>query len=197
MHQLFDIPHLLITYGYTGIFLIVFLESGVFFALPGDSLLFTAGLLASTVGLSLYILIPLIFLGTFLGGMAGYSIGVNLEHLKRYKLFRKILRPDYIALAHKFFEKHGKAAIIFSRFVPIVRTSVPIVAGVAKMKYSLFIRYSLIGSLLWSSIITLAGFFLGRAFPLIKDYLSYAIILVVFVSILPGVIEWIRSRRSK
>ncbi len=197
MHQLFDIPYLLTTYGYVGVFLIVFLESGIFFALPGDSLLFTAGLLASTTGMDLYILIPLIFLGTFLGGMAGYSIGINLEYLKRYRFFRKILKPEHIDLAHKFLEKHGKAAIIISRFVPIVRTSMPIVAGIAKMRYSRFIQYSLVSSLLWSLIVTSSGFLLGRTFPWIKDYLSHAIILVVLVSVLPGIIGWIRSRKSK
>lgn len=196
MHQLFDIPYLLSTYGYLGIFVIVFLESGIFFALPGDSLLFTAGLMASIVGLNLYFLIPLIFAGTFLGGIAGYFIGVNIERLRQYSFFRKILKQEHIKLAHNFFEKHGMAAILFSRFVPIVRTFMPIVAGVARMKYSLFIRYSLISSLLWSTIITLSGFFLGRAFPIIKDYLSYAIFLVVFVSILPGVIEWLRKRNK-
>jgi membrane-associated protein len=172
------------------------LESGVFFALPGDSLLFTAGLLASTVGLDLYFLIPLIFLGTFLGGLAGYSIGKNLDRLDRYPIFKKILKPEHIKKAHIFFEKHGKAAILFSRFIPIIRTFMPIAAGIARMEYASFVRYSLVSSVLWSTIVTLAGFFLGRSFPFIKDYLSYVIVVVVFVSVLPGVLEWIRNRKK-
>ncbi|MDB5266195.1 MAG: putative rane-associated protein [Parcubacteria group bacterium] len=195
LSQLFNPEHLLSTYGYIGVFVVVFLESGVFFALPGDSLLFTAGLLATGVGFNLYFLIPLIFVATFLGGIGGYYIGVYLDTLRRYAFFRKILKEEYLETAHQFFEKHGKWAIILSRFVPVVRTFAPVTSGVARMNKSLYIRYSLIGSLLWSTIITLAGFFLGRAFPQIKDYLSYFIIGIIFVSILPGIIAWIRKRR--
>src|SRR3990167_6639024 len=158
MTQLFDIPYLITTYGYLGIFIIVFLESGIFFALPGDSLLFTAGLFAAVFGLQIYFLIPLIFFATFFGGIAGYEIGANLERLKRFSFFRKILKEEHILKTHEFFDRHGKFTIIFSRFVPIVRTFVPIVAGVARMPYKLFVKYSLTSSLLWSTIVTLLGY---------------------------------------
>jgi len=196
MLELFNIPYLITTYGYIGIFSIVFLESGIFFALPGDSLLFTAGLLASTTYLKLYLLIPLVFVGTFLGGIVGYYIGVHIERLRKYSFLNKILKEEYINKAHEFFVRYGKSAILFSRFVPIVRTFTPIVAGIAKMDYKLFIKYSLMSSLLWSTIVTLAGYFLGQIFPQIKDYMSVVIILVVLVSLLPGVVEMMRKKKK-
>lgn len=196
MHQLFDTTYLLTTYGYPGIFLIAFLESGIFFALPGDSLLFTSGLLASTFGLHIYVLIPLIFCASFLGGVVGYEIGAKIEKFHNYKFFKKTIKQEYISKAHVFFEKHGKMAVIFSRFVPIIRTFTPIAAGVAKMNYFAYLKYSLIGALLWSTAMTLLGYFLGRSFPIIKDYLSLMVVIVVFVSILPGVFEIIRARKS-
>jgi membrane-associated protein len=196
MLELFDIPNLITSYGYVGIFIIVFLESGIFFALPGDSLLFTAGLFASAFGLNLFILIPAIFVSTFLGGIVGYEIGTKIERLNHLKFFRHILKKEHIDKAHKFFEKHGRSAILFCRFVPIVRTFTPIVAGVAKMHYVSFLKYSLVGSALWSTIVTLLGYFLGRSFPVIKDYLSWVVVLIVFVSILPGVLEYINSKKK-
>jgi len=197
LHNLFNIEYLLTTYGYIGIFIIVFLESGIFFALPGDSLLFTAGLLATGAGLSLPVLVPIIFVATLLGGFAGYIIGMYIEKLNKYAFFRKILKPEYILKAEVFFVEHGKAAVVLSRFVPIIRTFAPIVAGIARMKKSVFIRYSIISSILWSTIVTLLGFFLGRAFPQIKDYLSYFIIGIILVSLIPVIIEWFRKRNSK
>jgi len=197
MADLFNIPHLLSTYGYLGIFVIVFLESGIFFALPGDSLLFTAGLLASGIGFNLFILVPLIFVATLLGGIAGYFIGVYLEHLHRYPLLKKIIRDEHIATARDFFDRRGRLAIILSRFVPLVRTFVPIVAGIARMRFGLFLRYSIISSLLWATIVTLAGYFLGMEFPHLHDYLSYIILAVILGSVIPIALEWWRERRRK
>ncbi|MDB5194363.1 MAG: dedA [Parcubacteria group bacterium] len=196
MTSLFNVPLLLSHYGYIGVFLIVFLESGIFFALPGDSLLFTAGILAAGVGLNLVLLIPLIFLATLLGGIAGYFIGVYIKTLHRYAFFRKVLKEEYVERAHLFFDKHGRMAVILSRFVPIVRTFAPIAAGIARMNFSKFLGYSIISSILWSSIVTLVGYFLGRAFPQIENYLSYLVILVVLVSLVPVVLEWRRNKKG-
>ncbi|MHB1330380.1 MAG: DedA family protein [Minisyncoccota bacterium] len=195
--DLFNIPHLLTTYGYIGVFVIVFLESGVIFALPGDSLLFTAGLLASGIGFDLYILIPIIFIATFLGGICGYFIGVYLERLNKFKLFRKIIRRDHLDTAHKFFEKHGLSAILISRFVPIVRTFLPIVAGIARMNFGKFVRYSLVSSFIWSTSITLLGYYLGIYFPWIQDYIKYIIVLVILVSVIPIIFEWRREKQNQ
>jgi membrane-associated protein len=197
MIEFFDIPQLIASYGYIGIFLIVFLESGIFFALPGDSLLFTAGILASTNILSIQTLIPLIFVATFLGGIFGYFVGMHIARLQRYSLFRRILKDKHLEIAEKFFAKHGKLTVVLSRFVPIVRTFAPIVAGIVRMPYKLFIKYSFIGSLLWSFSMTLLGYFLGQIIPQIKDYLSVFIILVVILSILPVIFEIFKGKKTK
>ncbi len=197
MDILFDVENLLRTYSYFGVFVIVFLESGIFFALPGDSLLFTAGLLASASNLNLFILIPAIFVATFCGGLVGYQIGMYLESFHRYKFFRKILKPEYIAKAHEFFEEHGKAAIMMSRFVPLMRTFAPIAAGIAKMPWLKFVRYSFVSSLLWSVSITLLGYFLGQAFPQITEYLPFFIIGIVGVSLLPIGTAWLRRHLKR
>ena len=197
LHNLFNIQYLLTTYGYIGIFIIVFLESGIFFALPGDSLLFTAGLLATGVGFNLFILIPIIFLGTLLGGIVGYFIGVYIETLQKYYFFRRIIKQEHLDAAHEFFINHGKVAVILSRFVPVIRTFAPIAAGVGRMNKKLFFLYSIISSILWSTIVTLAGFFLGKTFPHIKDYLSYFIFGIIFVSFIPVLLEWLRGRKPQ
>jgi membrane-associated protein len=197
MLELFNIVEIIQNYGYIGIFSIVFLESGIFFALPGDSLLFTVGVLASADILSIYFVIPLIFVATFTGGLTGYQIGVHLNKLNNYSIFRKILQKKHIEKAEKFFEKYGKFTIVFSRFVPIVRTFAPIVAGVVRMPYKTFLKYSLFGSILWSTSITLLGYFLGRVIPEIKDYMSFFVILVVLLSLVPAIYEVAKEQRKK
>jgi membrane-associated protein len=195
LHALLDIPHLIATYGYMGIFAIIFLESGLIFALPGDSLLFTTGLFVSVYHFNLVFLIALIFLATFLGGLMGYEIGKYLEYLRKFSFFNKILKQEYINKAHEFFAKHGAYAIIFSRFVPILRTFTPIVAGIALVPYKFFIKYSLISSILWATTITLAGYYLGRIFPQIKDYLWVVAVLVVLISLIPIFVEMFKHKR--
>lgn len=197
MVSLLNVQYILAHYSYLGIFLIVFLESGIFFMLPGDSLLFAAGIFASGGVLSLASMIPLIFTATFLGGVAGYIIGVYIENLHRYQFFRKILKPEYILAAHKFFEKHGKYTVIISRFVPIIRTFVPIAAGIARMDRKKFTIYSLISSALWSTTVISLGYFLGKQFPAIENYLSYTVIAIVLISLIPLVFEWRKHRRER
>ncbi len=174
----------------------IFLESGILFALPGDSLLFTAGVFVTVLHLNLFLLLFIIIVATFLGGIVGYFIGTYIEHLHKYSLFRKILSKEHIDKAHKFFKEHGLAAIILSRFVPVVRTFTPIVAGIAEMDFKEFVRYSLVGSFLWSTIITLAGYFLGRHFPGLRHYISFIILLVILGSTVPLAIAWLRSRKK-
>ena len=195
MTHLFDITYLITTFGYLGIFIIIFLESGLFFALPGDSLLFTAGLFTTVYGFNLFLLIGIIFCATFLGGLGGYEVGTYLERLHKYSFFRKILSKENINKAHEFFEKYGIFAIVLSRFVPVVRTFTPIVAGIAKVPYKFYIKYSLISSVLWSTTVTLAGYFLGKMFPIIKDYLWVVAFLVIIVSLVPILVEYLKSRK--
>ncbi len=194
MLELFDISHIILHYGHIGIFLIVFLESGIFFALPGDSLLFSAGLLASAGILPIHTIIPMIFVATFLGALVGYEIGVHLEKLKKYSVFQKMFKKEYLDKGHQFFDKYGKVTIIFSRFIPIVRTFAPIVAGIVRMHYSSFLRYTFFGSLLWSFVVTLAGFFLGKIIPGIEHYVTPLMLLVVVLSLLPGAFHLLKKK---
>lgn len=195
MAHFFDITYLITHYGYLGILVIVFLESGIFFPLPGDSLIFTAGLLAPVLGFNIIFLTLLVFLAAFSGGLVGYYLGTKIEHLHRYAFFRKILKKERIDKAHIFFQKYGLSAMILSRFIPVARTFTPIVAGIADMKYSDFVNYSFLGSLIWSAVFTLSGYFLGRVFPQMLDYLLYVIIIVVFLSILPLIFHLFEQKR--
>jgi membrane-associated protein len=196
MPEFFDISHIITAYGQLGIFIIVFLESGIFFPLPGDSLIFTAGLLAPALHFNIIFLTLIVFLAAFGGGLVGYYIGTKLEYFYRYAFFRKTIKREYINEAHIFLEKHGLSAMLLSRFLPVVRTFLPIVAGIAHMKYYDFIRYSLLGSFVWAVVFTMGGYFLGQSFPQMQDYLLYVIIIVVFLSILPGIIHYYRKRKS-
>lgn len=196
MHELFDITGLISSYGYVGIFIIVFLESGIFFALPGDSLLFTAGMVASAHVLSIYKLIPLIFISTFTGALVGYEIGLRLDALQKYRFWRKLFKKEHLEKTKKFFDKYGRFTILISRFVPIVRTFVPIVAGLIKMNYKNFLKYTFISSILWSTTVTLVGYFVGRIIPEAKDYLSILIVIVVVLSLLPIIWKLIKKEKD-
>jgi membrane-associated protein len=195
MEVLFNIQTLIGNYGYIGVFVVVFLESGIFFALPGDSLLFTAGILAAAGFLNVWYIIPIVFIGTFFGGIVGYYIGFYIEKLRKFEFFNKILRKEHLDKTHAFLEKYGSPAVILSRFIPIIRTFMPIVAGVAYMNFKKYLKYNLIGSFLWSVSVTLVGFFLGMAFPNIKDHLHWLILAVVFISVLPMAFSFLKKRQ--
>ncbi len=196
MFHLFDVNNLITTYGYWGIFVVIFLESGIFFLLPGDSLIFTAGLLAPVLHFNIVWLTFLVFLSAFTGGLVGYYIGTKIEHLRTYSFFRKILKQEHLDKAHEFFEKHGLSSMILSRFMPVVRTFLPIVAGMARMKYSDFLKYGALGAFIWSVSFTLGGYYLGKIFPQLEYYLIYVISAIVILSILPGVIHLWREKRK-
>jgi membrane-associated protein len=147
--------------------------------------------------MNIIFLIFLIFVAAFLGGLAGYYIGMKIEMLHRYKFFRKILKQEYIDRAHDFLEKHGLGAMLLSRFVPIIRTFLPVVAGIVKMNFSDFIRYSLLGSFVWSFVFTLGGYYLGRFFPKTAEYLWSIVIIFVFISILPIFFEMLKKKENK
>jgi membrane-associated protein len=185
-------------FGYPGIFAVIFLESGVPFGffLPGASLLFTAGILASQGLFNPYILIPLVTLAAILGDNVGYWFGAKIG----IKLF---LRPDsrffkheHLAKAQHFYERHGAKTIVLARFVPIIRTFAPIVAGIAGMKYRVFIMYNMLGALLWATGVTTAGWLLGERFPIVEQYITPIVIGIVVLTIIPAVWETIRSQRS-
>ncbi|GAB34234.1 hypothetical protein GOOTI_098_00360 [Gordonia otitidis NBRC 100426] len=187
-----------------GLLLVVFIESGLLFPLlPGDSLLFTAGLIVAAKSADiepfapLWVLLVTIPIAAFFGDQVGYWIGNRLG----YSLFKpdaRVLKEAYIVEANEFFAKHGPVTIFLARFVPIVRTYAPLVAGAAKMRYSVFLAYNAIGAVVWGAGVTLLGYFLGQI-AFIRDNVDLIFLLIVFVSVLPIVSEvfkrWRRARR--
>jgi membrane-associated protein len=191
-----DLPILIQTIGYLGIFLIIFAESGLFFGffLPGDTLLFTAGLLASQGYFDITLLVLLVTLGAVLGDQVGYLFGVKIGP----KIFTRddsfFFKKRYIADAENFYAKHGKKAIVLARFIPVVRTFIPILAGVGKMHYATFVSYNIIGALIWATGITLLGYFLGQQIPSIDNYLIPILLLIVFASMLPTFFSFVYNK---
>ena len=194
-----DLPILIKTVGYLGIFLIIFAESGLFFGffLPGDTLLFTAGLLASQGYFDITLLILFITFAAILGDQIGYLFGIKVGP----KIFNHddsfFFKKRYVADAEKFYKEHGKKAIILARFMPVVRTFIPILAGVGKMHYRTFVTYNIMGGLLWGTGITLAGYFLGQRIPNVDTYLIPILLLIVFASMLPAISSFIYNKVKK
>lgn len=193
-----DPKFLISNLGLIGTSLIVFAESGLFFGffLPGDSLLFTAGLLASQGYIDITLLLIFCFLGAILGDTIGYWFGKKVGP----KLFKKedsfFWNKKHIERSHTFFEKYGKKAIILARFIPVVRTFTPILAGVGHMEYKTFLRYNVIGGFIWVFGMTLGGYAFGHLIPNPDTYLLPVILGIVFISILPGILEIIRARKQ-
>lgn len=181
--------------GYPGLTLIVFLETGaLIFFLPGDSLLVTAGLYASKGDLSLWALNLLLIPAAIIGDATSYFIGARTGPAIFNKPQSRLFRPAHLRAAHDFYEKHGGKAIILARFMPLVRTFVPVVAGVAQMPYRRFAMFNVVGGLAWVLSMTLLGYLLGNVVPNIGQHIEKLILLVVFISILPGIIAYYRSR---
>jgi membrane-associated protein len=195
----FDLITLIKAAGYLGIFGIIFAESGLFigFFLPGDSLLFTAGFLASQGFLNIWLLMGLTFVGAVLGDSVGYWFGKKTGD----KIFTKeeslIFKKDNIRKAEEFFKKHGAKSIVLARFVPIVRTFTPILAGVGTMHYKTFLTFNIIGGALWAIGVSLLGYFLGSLIPNIDKYLLPIILLIIIVSVLPNIIHLLKSRKER
>ena len=196
---MFDLLQIIATAGYAGLFAIVFAESGLFFGffLPGDSLLFTAGFLAAQDGLNILVLIPLLFLAAVLGDNVGYAFGKHIGENIFTKKESRFFKPAHVARAHEFFLKYGKKAIFLARFLPIVRTFTPIIAGVAKMPYADFFLYNLIGGGAWTMIMLCFGYFLGRSIPSADHYLYPIVFLIIFVSFLPALFEFHQTRKKQ
>ena len=198
MPEFLNISNIL-AYGYIGIFIVIFLESGIFFPLPGDSLLFAAGLFASDGKMNVFFLALLVITASFSGILAGYHIGAHLEGWRHKAFYRKFLKDEYLNKASSFFFKHGKKTIILSRFIPIVRTFAPIIAGAAKMDYATFVRSSIFGSVIWAGSFIFGGYFLGKFIPEAKDYIIWIMALIILSSFFPGIPGLFRKifKRSK
>lgn len=182
---------------YLVLFLIIFCETGLVFTpfLPGDSLLFAAGALAALGSLNPLILFLLLAVAAILGDTANYWIGEFIGE----KLFDskklKFLKREHLDKTHQFYEKHGGKTIIIARFVPIIRTFAPFVAGIGSMTYPKFLSYNFLGGILWVGLFIFGGYYFGNL-PFVKSNFSTVILAIVIISVLPGVIEYLRNRKK-
>jgi membrane-associated protein len=190
-----DLVGLIKGVGLVGLVAIIFAESGLFFGffLPGDSLLFTAGFLASQNFLPLPALLILCPIAAVLGDNVGYAFGRRVGRRLFQREDSRFFKKKYVLQAQAFYEKHGPITIVLARFMPFVRTFAPIVAGIGEMHYRRFLIYNLFGGCLWAIGVTLAGYFLGSVIPDVDKYLLPIIFLIVFVSVLPSAIHVLKD----
>ncbi|HEX2533407.1 MAG TPA: DedA family protein [Chitinophagaceae bacterium] len=184
------------TWTYLILFLIIFAETGLVVTpfLPGDSLLFAAGAIIAKPesGLNIFLMMGLLIVAAILGDMVNYHVG-NYVGPKAFSGRYKLLKKEYLLKTEAFYNKHGGKTIIYARFIPIVRTFAPFVAGVGTMSYKLFASYNIIGAVLWVTSFLLLGYFFG-ALPVIKDNFTYVIFGIIILSVLPPVIELLKER---
>ncbi len=183
------------------VLLVIFAENGLFFGffLPGDTLLFTAGLLTSTgkFQVSISLLLITVFIAAVLGSLMGYFFGLKTGDGFRTKKENIFFRKKYIEAAEAFFNKYGGRALVLGRFLPIIRTFAPIFAGIVKLKFSEYLMYNIIGAFLWVFLMTLLGYYVGRWVPNAKDYLEYIILSIVVVTWIPVVTTYIKEQKKK
>jgi membrane-associated protein len=196
--RLRDVEGLIRTGGLAIVCAIVFTETGLFlgFFLPGDSLLVTAGILAAAGHLSLAGLLSLVTLCAILGDQLNYFIGRKAGQALYARPDSLFFKKKHLERAHDYYEKYGVKTIIIARFIPIVRTFCPAVAGAARMTYRTYLTFDILGGVLWVFGMVLGGFFLGRSVPNINQHLHIVIAVVVFLSILPAIVEALRHRRA-
>ncbi len=194
-------------WSYVILWLVIFMETGLVVTpfLPGDSLLFAAGALAAMGSFNIWLLFGLLVAAAFVGDTVNYWIGHTIGskafdpnfklRIINYELkIGKILKPEYLEKAQKFYEKHGGKAIVLARFVPIVRTFAPFVAGVGKMNYGKFVFYNAFGGLAWVSLFTLGGYFFGNI-PFVKENFHYVVVAIILISVVPIGVEWRKGRK--
>jgi membrane-associated protein len=197
-HQLTDVRYLVQAGGYIGLTVIIFAETGLLigFFLPGDSLIVTAGLLSAQpqFGLHIWLLGLLLTVAAILGNSLGYAIG----KYSGPRLFTRddslLFKKKHLIRAHEFYQRHGGKTLVLARFMPIIRTFVPVVAGMAAMDYKSYTAYNVLGAVLWIWSMLFVGFVLGRYIPGVEHHIEKVIIAVIIVSLLPGLISWRRER---
>jgi len=198
-HRLSNLPELVQWAGLFGLAAIVFSETGLLIGvfLPGDSLLVTAGLLAARGYLNVYALAPVLTVAAICGNSVGYFIGratgPRIFNRENSLFFNK----KHAIRAHEFYEKYGRKTIVLAQFMPIIRTFAPVVAGVGGMKFRTFITFNIMGAVLWIWSMVAIGYFLGSYIPGIDQHIEIVVVIVVFISLLPGLISWYRGRRAK
>lgn len=195
----FDLKEIIEAIGYFGVFAVIFAESGLLigFLLPGDSLLFTAGFLASAGFFDIHLLV----LGCFIAAVTGDSVGYYIGHRWGRKLFNRqdslFFHKDHLIKAEKFYEKHGGKTIILARFMPVIRTFAPIVAGIGKMNYIKFLSYNLVGGLLWAVFLPYLGYYLGKSIPDIDKYLLPGVAIIIIISVAPGIYHALKTKEQR
>lgn len=209
LHLNDSLRQIIVDYGawtYAILFVIIFCETGLVVTpfLPGDSLLFAAGALsvhgavaASTaeVGLNLPLVMLVLAIAAVLGDAANYSIGYFCGPRLRAKGKLRFIKQEYLDRTHQFYEKHGKMTIILARFVPIIRTFAPFMAGVGSMRYWEFAIYNITGGLLWVILMTMSGYVFG-GFPFVKKHFELIVLMIIFISMIPVAFEWYRQARA-
>jgi membrane-associated protein len=185
------------TWIYLILFLVIFVETGLVVMpfLPGDSLLFAAGSFAAIGSMNIFLLLILLFTAAFLGDTVNYLIG-NFTGPRIFKRDYMLIKRIHVENTQEFFEKHGPKTIIIARFVPIVRTFAPFVAGIGKMNYGRFISYNIIGGAVWVVSLTLAGYFLNNI-SIVKENFELVVLGIIFISILPPIIEFVKVRFAR
>jgi membrane-associated protein len=198
VHRLSDVEGLVRWGGYFVLFAIIFAETGLLlgFFLPGDSLLVSAGLLAAGGLLDVWLMGVLLTVAAVSGQSVGYAIG----HAAGPRLFTRedslLFKRSYLLRAHEFYERHGKKAVVIARFMPIFRTFVPVVAGMAQMDFRAYTVYNVVGATLWIWAMLLTGYSLGRYIPGIDKHIDVVILIVIALSLMPGAVAWLRRRRT-
>ena len=193
--HLFDLVSQYGTWTYAILFLIIFCETGLVVTplLPGDSLLFAAGAIASTGALRSEVLFIILSIAAIAGDTVNYWIGHWIGPSVFHKENSRIFKKEYLEKTHNFYEKYGSKTIILARFVPIVRTFAPFVAGIGSMTYGRFINYNIIGGVAWIAVFIFGGYYFGNI-PIIKRNFTIVILAIIIISIMPGVIEYLRHR---
>jgi membrane-associated protein len=201
LQNLTDAQSILSKGGFYFLLIVVFAETGLFFGffLPGDYLLFMAGLLCSSgmIDVSLGTLLLSVILAGFLGNYMGYWFGYRTGPMLFNKNDSLFFKKRYIVIAEEFYAKHGGMALVLGRFFPIIRTFAPIFAGVVKVDFKKFTLYNLAGSIMWVNTFILSGYFLGRKYPQLKDYLEYVVLGLIIVTTIPLVIAFLKKRLVK
>ena len=196
-----ELVHLIISFSgwlvYAALFAVVFAETGLLvgFFLPGDSLLFTLGVVCGSGELNLAIVIPLLIAAAVIGDTTGFFLGRAAGPRVFSRPKSRLFNPQHLRDTEAFYAKHGGRTLIYARFVPIIRTFAPFVAGVAQMPYSRFILYSVFGGIGWVTFMTLLGYGLGQV-PLVQKYFDIVVLLIIAISIAPAILQFLKSRRA-
>ncbi len=197
--NVYNVPQLIRTVGFYGIVAIVYAETGLLigFFLPGDSLLITAGLFAARGDFDIWVLVPTVIVAAIVGDATGYAIGRRTGTALYSRPNSLLFRREHLAMTHEYYERHGGKTIVIARFIPILRTFAPVVAGIGEMGYKKFATYNVVGAILWVTSMTLGGYLLGNLVPNIEERIHFVIAAVIAVSLMPPAIAWLRHRRTQ